>query len=323
MWLEKTKMSKKNILSYLKVMRLDHYHKNIVVVAGMIALFKFQTTRVDLPFLFQLGGALLIVCLASSFSYIVNEMADREGDQYHPKKKFRPVASGVVKNNILLVIGGLLLLITLIISYYFYSPYFFATLLCFFVVSILYNIYPFRFKNIAYLDVFTESVNNPLRFMLGWFAAGVNYWPSSSILISIWCLGGFLMTAKRHAEYIFITNDQERLAYRKSYGVYTPEKLSTFMVLWLVLFNFSFGILIIRVEPATLVMFPFLALFFTWYWWLTHKQDSVVKEPERILEEKNFLIYSILLALVFTLVFLFGGNIPLFEDIHDRYIFPK
>ena len=32
----------------------------------------------------------------------------------------------------------------------------------------MYNVKPFRFKDIVYLDVIIESLNNPIRF-LGWF----------------------------------------------------------------------------------------------------------------------------------------------------------
>ena len=40
--------------------------------------------------------ALVAFCLASSFCYIVNDLADVEADRAHPRKRHRPIASGAV-----------------------------------------------------------------------------------------------------------------------------------------------------------------------------------------------------------------------------------
>ena len=37
------------------------------------------------------------------------------------------------------------------------------------VMGCIYNIPPVRTKEIAYLDVLTESINNPLRMLMGWY----------------------------------------------------------------------------------------------------------------------------------------------------------
>lgn len=316
-------MRKKKIWPYLRVMRLDHYHKNIIVLAGMMVFFKFHKAIINFPLLIRLFGAILIVCLAASFNYIINQLTDSKSDRFHPQKKFRPVSSQNINLYALLAIGSIILTASLFLSYFFYNQYFLVVLIFFFLFSLLYNLPPFRFKDIAFLDVATESINNPLRFLLGWFATGAHFFPPSSILVSIWCFGGFLMTAKRYAEFRFLTNGKNRVGYRKAYQVYTREKLSSFMVFWLVMFNFSFGIFIIRVEPTTLVTFPFLALFLTWYWWLSQKSDSIIKEPERIFEERGFFIYSVFFLILFCVIFLFGSKIPFIKVIHYRYIFPK
>lgn len=36
-------MIKEYIPPYLKVMRLDHYHKNVIVIAGMAAFLKLES----------------------------------------------------------------------------------------------------------------------------------------------------------------------------------------------------------------------------------------------------------------------------------------
>lgn len=308
-----------NIFPYLKVMRLDHYHKNIFVIGGMVVFFKLNRQPVSLELFLKLAAAALIVCFASSFNYIMNEIMDAKSDAFHPKKRHRPIPSGQVNKTILLTIAAAILFAALFFSYFLVNGYFFALLVVFFLFSYFYNVPPFRFKDIAYLDVMSESANSPIRVMLGWCAAGGTALPPASLFTAIWSLGCFLMTAKRYAEYGFISNSVERVKYRNSYHKYTLETLSTFMILWLMVFNLSYGIFIVRVEPAVVVISPFLIIFFTWFWWLSHKPDSIAKEPERIFEEKGFFIYSALLAVIFVVVFMFGSEIPFVRFIHHRY----
>jgi len=309
-----------NILPYLKVMRFDHCHKNIFVIAGVVVFFKLNLIPLTFALFLKLTAAALIVCVASSFNYIMNEIMDAKTDAFHPKKRHRPIPSGEVNKTILLVAAGFILFAALFFSYFFINFIFFVILILFFVFSYFYNMPPFRLKDTAYIDVMSESANSPIRVMLGWYAAGGNFLPPVSLLVAIWSLGCFLMTAKRYAEYEFISNSVDRVKYRKSYHKYTREALSTFMILWLMMFNLSFGIFIVRVEPALVVISPFLIVFFTWFWWLSHKPDSIVKEPERLFEEKRFFIYSVLLTVLFAVVFLFGSEIPLVRFIHYRYL---
>lgn len=303
-------------------MRFDHYHKNIFVIAGMVVFLKLNRLPLSFALFLKLVAATLIVCIASSFNYIMNEIMDAQTDSFHPKKQHRPIPSGEVNKTILLVVAGFILFATLFFSYFFINFNFFVILILFFVFSYFYNTPPFRLKDIAYLDVMSESANSPIRVILGWYASGGNSLPPASLLVAIWSLGCFLMTAKRYAEYGFISNSVDRVKYRKSYHKYTRETLSTFMILWLMVFNLSFGIFIVRVEPAVVVISPFLIIFFTWFWWLSHKPDSIVKEPERIFEERRFFVYSVLLTIVFVTVFMFGSEIPLVRFIHYRYVFP-
>ena len=50
----------------------------------------------------------------------------------------------------------------------------------------LYNVPPIRIKDYAYFDVLAESVNNPLRFLVGWFAVAPQFLPPSSVLLAYW-----------------------------------------------------------------------------------------------------------------------------------------
>ena len=52
----------------------------------------------------------------------------------------------------------------------FVGKMFALTALLLWVMGCLYNFPPVRTKDVPYLDVLTESINNPLRMLLGWYA---------------------------------------------------------------------------------------------------------------------------------------------------------
>jgi hypothetical protein len=60
-----------------------------------------------------------------------------------------------------------------------------------------------RTKELPYLDVLSESVNNPLRLFLGWFALVADKLPPLSLALAYWMVGAFFMATKRYAEYRF------------------------------------------------------------------------------------------------------------------------
>src|SRR3546814_20228386 len=73
----------------------------------------------------------------------------------------------------------------------------------------MYNLKPFRTKDKAYLDVISESINNPIRLTLGWTMVDPTTLPPSSLLLAYWTGGAFLMGAKRLSEYRDISTDAD------------------------------------------------------------------------------------------------------------------
>jgi len=58
------------------------------------------------------------------------------------------------------------------------------------------------------IDVLSESINNPLRFCLGWYMVTASLLPPMSLLLSYWMLGAYFMTLKRFSEFRQIDNWQ-------------------------------------------------------------------------------------------------------------------
>ena len=70
------------------------------------------------------------------------------------------------------------------------------------VMGLVYNVEPVRSKDKAYIDVLSESINNPLRLLLGWSAIIDSALPPISVLVSYWMGGAYLMAIKRYAEFL-------------------------------------------------------------------------------------------------------------------------
>jgi|ERR1017187_3790068 hypothetical protein len=80
-------------------------------------------------------------------------------------------------------------------------------------------------KDVPYADVLVESVNNPLRMLLGWFMVTSAIQPPLTLLIAYWMIGAYFMSLKRFSEYRQIGDSAIAGAYRKSFASYTEQSL--------------------------------------------------------------------------------------------------
>src|SRR3546814_7969196 len=112
-----------------------------------------------------------------------------------------------------------------------------AIALAFAAQGLAYNVPPLRTKDVPYLDVLSESVNNPLRLAIGWAMIDPGSLPPVSIIIAYWFGGAFLMGTKRLSEYreIVVSNGAALLArYRKRSEEHTSELQSLMRITYAV-----------------------------------------------------------------------------------------
>jgi 4-hydroxybenzoate polyprenyltransferase len=168
-------------------------------------------------------------CVVASSNYVLNEVLDAPTDLSHPIKRFRPVPSGQVSVPIALIEWVALGALGLAMASMLNRPFFLSALFLL-AMGCIYNIPPVRSKDVPYLDVLSESVNNPIRLLLGWFAVAPEDLPPVSLLVAYWMIGAFFMASKRFAEYRSIGQSEVAGAYRKSFRRYDEHKLigSTF-----------------------------------------------------------------------------------------------
>ncbi len=149
----------------------------------------------------------------------------------------------------------------------------------------------------------SESINNPLRLLLGWSAVVSDVLPPSSIMLAYWMGGAYLMAIKRYAEYRFI-NDPERAGlYRRSFRYYTEEGLLASAFFYALCSAFFLGVFLIKYRIEFLLCMPFLALLFTWYLVVGMRAQSPAQNPERLYREKPFVLYIAALACLIVVLF--------------------
>ena len=198
-------LSIEGVFEYLKVARVDHWFKNVFVSVGSLAAIGYFHTGIKGSVLFHALMALLLACVVSSINYIINEILDAPFDLKHPVKRNRPIPSGRVKVWPLLLMAATMFVGCAAASFALFEPPLRFSLLTLFVAGMLYNLYPVRTKDLPFIDVISEAINNPIRLFIGWFAVhnGATC-PPLSLTLLFWAFGAYLMTGKRLAELRFL-----------------------------------------------------------------------------------------------------------------------
>ena len=284
--------------NYLYIARPDHWFKNIFMLPGFLLALTLAEHQFKIQNVLDIFLAVFAVCLIASANYTINEWLDAKFDKHHPVKKNRPAVTGAITGGgaylqwAILATTGLSL--SLCINIHF--TYLNALLL---IMGLIYNVNPIRTKDRQYLDVLSESINNPLRFMLGWTIVSDNFLPPSSVIFAYWMGGAYLMGIKRYAEYRYINNAEIARKYRRSFGFYTEESLLLSSFFYGLTSAFFLGVFLIKYRVEFILLMPLLALLFTWYLKIGMQENSVTQTPEKLYTQKGFIAYLVIIGLIF------------------------
>lgn len=290
-----------DLWAYVQIARVDHWFKNSFMVLGVVLAVFYEPRVATWASLVPLTVAVIATCLVASSNYVLNEILDAPNDRLHPEKRFRPVPSGRVRPGlgyaewILLAVAGLSLAWAI-------NIYFFASALFLWVMGLAYNIPPVRTKEWPYLDVLSESVNNPIRLLLGWFALVTGHFPPLSLAIAYWMIGAYFMAMKRYAEFRHIGDPRVAAAYRRSFAYYTEERLLISLLFYATACALFSGIFIVRYHPELILFVPFAAGLFAYYMKLGLLPDSPTQNPEKLYRQPGFVAYLVLCFAVFVLL---------------------
>ncbi len=308
------------LIPYAMIARPDHWIKNVFMGLGVLLACFYHPDLLSLRSIGPIVLAVIATCIIASSNYVINEVLDAPTDRSHPVKKNRPIPSGKVFLPLAYVEWIGLGLIGLGLASLVNRPFFFSAL-SLLVMGLIYNIPPVRAKDHAYLDVLTESVNNPIRLLLGWFAVTRSEFPPVSLLISYWMIGAFFMAAKRFSEYRAIGDPAVAAAYRSSFRHYDEQKLLVSMFFYTTCFALFLGVFIVRYHLELILIFPLFAGFVCYYLNIAFKNDSATASPEKLYQERGLMTFLFVCLAAFVLLMLI--HIPFLYQLFNVQIEPS
>ena len=100
--------------NYLKLMRVHHYLKNVLIFLPLV----FSQNLFDLTLLKKTILGFFAFSILSSIVYIINDIQDVEKDRKHPTKCKRPIASGAVSVKEAYILAVVIAVIGITLNYF-------------------------------------------------------------------------------------------------------------------------------------------------------------------------------------------------------------
>lgn len=251
------------MLSALRLLRPQQWVKNAFVLAGVF----FAGKVFDGETLGRALTAFAAFCLASSAVYVFNDLSDRDADRLHPRKRNRPLASGLVSAPL-----GIFLGMACAAAGFVLAALVGVELLLLLGLYVLINAaYSRWLKHVVLLDVFCIAAGFLLRLLAGTWGIGVP--PSQWFVLCTFLLSLFLGFSKRYAERM--DGNMDPVSKRAVVEEYSPEFLRTLLAVTSACTLMAYGLytmnpatvaahgterLIYTLPLATFVMFRYLYL---------------------------------------------------------------
>lgn len=293
---------------YLVIARLDHATKHVFILPGVILAYMLRGVHTPSPVTSITLGLIVTLCVASA-NYVINEWLDRDFDKFHPTKSHRAAVRSELQGGIVMLEWASLLAVGLACAYLdSKTMYFIATV--FALQGIVYNVSPLRTKDIAFFDVISESINNPLRLIIGWVMIDPTTLPPGSVILMYWSGGAFLMAAKRLSEYREIAashggdhgreHGKELLArYRSSFAGYSETSLTISCFVYALFAVFFLAVFLIKYRIEYLLTVPIVIALFAYYMVIAMRPESSAQRPEKLFRERGLVALAVLLSAAF------------------------
>jgi 4-hydroxybenzoate polyprenyltransferase len=242
----------------VRLLRPRQWIKNAFVVAPLVFSRHFQDRA-------AIAAALLAAiafCLASSATYVVNDVADRERDRLHPVKRVtRPLASGLVEPRQAVVLLAVLVagLAGLVAA----NPRLAVGVGAYLAVSVSYTL---LWKRLAVFDLFALASGFVLRVWGG--AVAIDVPLSSWMLITTLCLALYLAAAKRLAEV-----RTSGAAAREVLAAYSEPLLERFVERAAVGSMVFYALFVVTTRPELAVTVPLVLFGLYRHSWVAERAD--------------------------------------------------
>lgn len=259
----------------LKLLRAKQWVKNCFVLAPLIFTGAFENT----PSVYLTIIAALLFCVASSATYIVNDLHDIEHDRRHPtKSKTRPLASGQVSRQSALIL--LLLLYGVLMCGWWIEPRVILVIMVYLALNLAYT---FVLKHQPVIDIFSIAFGFVLRVVAGAVALEVQV--SGWMFITTLCLALYLAAIKRGQEL-----SQSGTEGRKVLKKYSKPLVDRYAEMSATCALVFYSMFVMSSKPQLLVTVPIVLFGLFRYWYVVDVLERGESPTDALLSDWPLLL---------------------------------
>lgn len=276
--------------SVIRSMRPYQWYKNLVIFLCII----FSNNLLNLEMWLYLIMVFFVFCMLAGSQYMLNDVKDIEKDRLHSKKRYRPIAAGILPARTALLISFTIMTLSLVIA--------FAMGRLVGVVSLMYVVnsiaYSFYFKNYAIVDAIFIAVGFVIRAIAG--CVTINITVSPWLILCVFLLALVLAFGKRRHELEEGQNSRDSLA---QYTIAMSETLLNSSVSMLLM---SYALYTISIHTTMMLTLPFV-FYGTFRYVQLINLKGIGEEVELLLKDKPFVL-NVALWIFLTVLILYGGS---------------
>ena len=298
------------IKNFFHLLRVRQYYKNTLIFVGIF----FSQRLFDISLYFDIFIGFILLCCASSFNYIINDIRDIESDKLHPEKlKKKPLASGALSLHfailLLIILAGLMILFPIFIIP---NIAFSFMILLIIVTGQLYNYF---FKNYVFIDILILSTGYLWRALAGCMI--IEEYVSPWLLLAIFEIAIFLSIAKRKGDLIILGKDTA-IEHKKVYDQYSQKLLDQFYVIVAGSLFLTYSLYLINrfkldepgfpsiFEYFSILTIPISLYILMRYMYLTSAKPEIARNTEKAFLDKGIIIAALMLMIILFFSFYFN-----------------
>lgn len=269
----------KRMAGLLALMRPKQWVKNGFVLAPLVFTGEFT----NLAAIQQALLAVLWFCLASSATYIVNDIQDVERDRRHPKKsKSRPLAAGIVSVPMAMVL--LAALYAGLVIAWFVAPKVILVIGAYLALNLAYT---FVLKHQPVLDIFTIAIGFVLRVYAGAMALDVPV--SGWMFVTTLCLALYLAAVKRRQELSQAGTEGRKVL--EKYSVALVDRYAEMSATGALLF---YSMFVMSSKSQLVITIPLVLFGLFRYWYVVEELDGGESPTDALLADWQLLLTVVL-----------------------------
>jgi 4-hydroxybenzoate polyprenyltransferase len=264
-----------NMLPLIRLTRPKQWVKNGFVLAPLM----FSGMFLDSAAVSHALIAVMLFCIGSSATYIVNDMHDIERDRKHPmKSKTRPLAAGIVSvPAALFLLAGLCAVLT---WGWFVAPKVVMVIAIYLLLNLAYT---FFLKHQPVVDIFTIAIGFVLRVYAGAMALDVPV--SSWMFITTLCLALYLAAVKRRQEL-----SQSGIEGRKVLEKYTVSLVDRYAEMSATGALLFYSMFVMSDKPELVITVPLVLFGLFRYWFVVEALDGGESPTDALLADWQLLL---------------------------------